>query len=124
MPLPEGYLPRKGDIVLVQARAKRDTNLDEDSEGFFELVGREHRNFFMLPSEIHSIHCRKWEVDDRVRIIGTSFPMEVIGVCDDKVWCRYPNGTMATYEANQLEPYTEPAPGSQSIVGDDEEIKF
>lgn len=151
MSLPEGYLPRRGDEFLIRVRALHDARTDEtDSMVHVEVVGNEHRKVFVDLDNIHSIYCRKWNVDDRVNLLGTAYeiPLEVIGVCDDKVWVRFPSGTMATYEANELEPYVEPLEtmteaelldrlgstyhlqadpvpiSSQSVVGDDEEIKF
>jgi hypothetical protein len=153
MPLPEGYLPRKGDIVLVQARAKRDTNLDVDSEGYFEIIGQEHCKFFMDVSAIHSLHCRRWNEGDRVKSIEFDGPGLVIGISDEWVWvlCETGEDEGGRYTLTANEPYIEPksdefkidpqweadpikpdpildgmlhaTPGSQSIVGDDEAIE-
>jgi hypothetical protein len=142
MPLPEGYLPRKGDEVLVRARAKRDTNIDVDSEGYLELVGQEHHKFFMNVSEIHSLYRRQWNEGDRVKSIEFYGPGLVIGISDEWVWVLCETGEdeggRYTLTANELEPWVEPAeimtqedikrafapsPVSQSIVGDDEPIE-
>lgn len=142
MPLPEGYLPRKGDEVLVRARVKSD-NHAHDGEFFLEIVGRTHHNFFMSIDEIHSLHFRHWNEGDAVIYPGFVGRCEVIACDGDAVWIRSFANNRTTVNANELEPYVEPVermteaelvaglehlipppePGSQSIVGDDEAIE-
>jgi hypothetical protein len=115
MPLPEGYLPRKGDIVLVQARAKRDAYKDEpDIQCYFEIVGYETNKFFMTVSEIHSIYSRNWEVGETVKSLEFDGPGTICGVSDPYVWVKCETGEdaggMYTIDANELEAYVEPPP--------------
>jgi hypothetical protein len=150
MPLPEGYLPRKGDEILVRARVKSDNHAHDD-EFFLEIVGRTHHNFFMSIDEIHSLHCRHWNEGDAVIYPGFIGKCEVIACDGDAVWIKSFTNNRTTVNANELEPYVEPkpdefkidpqweadpikpdpildgmlnaTPGSQSIVGDDEAIE-
>jgi hypothetical protein len=110
MPLPEGYLPRKGDIVLVQARAKRDAYPNEpDIQCYFEIVGHETNKFFMAVSEIHSIYSRNWEIGDTVSYPAMfEGPAEVLAVDGHEVWVRDTENQRWTIEANELEAYVEP----------------
>jgi hypothetical protein len=86
MPIPEGYLPRKGDVVLIKARAKRDAYPDSDRENasiqcYFEVVGHEGgTNFFVRADEIHSLYARNWDVGDMVFGDGLTGPAEVLAV--------------------------------------------
>jgi hypothetical protein len=113
MPLPEGYLPRKGDEVLIRARAKRDTRIDDDPETacYLEIVGKEHQSVFLPRSGIHSLYCRKWNVGDRVRDIGEPETVgKVVAAHDKYVWIRADKGDcmyMLTFEANELEAAPE-----------------
>jgi hypothetical protein len=118
MPLPEGYLPRKGDIVLVQARVRYDADrCNADSDCSLEIVGSEHRHFFQPLAEVHALHCRKWNAGDRVKSAEFDGPGEVLATCDDQVWVMCETGEdeggKYTLEANQLDPYVEPAPGDE-----------
>lgn len=146
MPLPEGYLPRKGDEVLIRARAKRDT--DADGEGYFEIIGAEHYKLFMNAEEVHSLYRRQWNEGDLVKSVEFDGRGRVVAVSDDYVWVvaetGLDEGGYYTLEANHLELWEEPiptiteaellaglepliapcdgSPGSQSVVGDDDPI--
>ncbi len=145
MPLPEGYLPRKGDIVLVQARAKRDsTDIVGEREIYLEIVGYEHHKLFVESADVHSLYRRQGNEGDRVSAGDFEGPGTVIAVDENEVWVRDTQGLRWTIYANDLGPWVEPAldvmstidanyaesfehpmppaPGSQSVVGNDEEI--
>jgi hypothetical protein len=115
MPIPEGYLPRKGDEVLVRARAKRDARPeDPDIECYLEIIGQEHQKFFLKASEIHSIYVRCWNIGDTVT--ADDGPAEVIAVDGSDVWVRDLDGVRWTVEANQLAPYVEPAAAAETLI--------
>lgn len=124
MSLPEGYLPRKGDEVLIRARM---ITADDGEEHYLAIVGREHHKVFLSNSEIHSLHCRHWNEGDRVTSEEFAGPGIVLATSDEWVWvmCEtgYEEGVRYTFAANELEPYVEPEAGSQSVVADDDEIK-
>ena len=109
MPLPEGYLPRKGDEVLIRVRAVRDLRPDDDAGGcLFVVVGAEHQNIFLSRDQIHSLYCRKWNVGDRVRAIEEpETGGEVVAVCGEFVWVKDKGESMCTFEANELEAEPE-----------------
>jgi hypothetical protein len=147
MPLPEGYLPRKGDELLVRARVTYDCEVG-DADVHVAMVGAEHKKYMIPLAEIHSLHARKWSEGDRVQNDWGWF--EVVAVSDDQVWgkCRgHLNdsggsiGLKYTFDANDLEPYVEPAtdmvalgeevalnypaaPPPAPAVVDDEEVAF
>lgn len=86
MPIPEGYLPRKGDEVLVRARAKRDARPeDPDIECYLEIIGQEHQKFFLKASEIHSVYARCWNIGDTVTGYNFDGPAEVLAVDGSEV---------------------------------------
>lgn len=151
MPLPKGYLPRKGDEVLIRARMRRDARIgDPHVECSLEIVGQEYSSgIFLSCAEIHSLHARKWNEGDRVQ--NSAGWGEVIAVHEDQVWVKMCSpidmaGLMITSDANKLEPYVKPDAidmvalgidvalsyppeppcggrlGSQSVVGDDDPI--
>ncbi len=151
MSLPEGYLPRRGDEILIRVRALHDARTDEtDSMVHVEVVGNEHRKLFVDLDNIHSLYCRKWNEGDKVTCKGEfEGHGTVISTHADSVWVEQDggdcDGLLWTCEANGLEPYVEPlekmteaelldglAPllppepircrGSQSDIGDGEEI--
>jgi hypothetical protein len=113
MPLPKGYIVRKGDEVLVRVRAKRDERPEDPGiENHFEIVGRERHSFFMDSAEVHALYCRKWSDGDRVRGIGDpEIGGEVIASCDEFVWVKVTKGenegSMLTFVANELEAEPE-----------------
>jgi hypothetical protein len=108
MPLPEGYYPRKGDEVLILARAKSDTRIDDDPERpcYLEIVGKEHQSVFLPRSGIHSLYCRKWNVGDWVFYKDGDFEgiATVIATHGSWVWAES-DGNLWTVPANEL---TEP----------------
>jgi hypothetical protein len=63
MPLPEGYLPREGDVLIVYARVKY--NVDHGDE----YVHVNNANGVIGLDNVIGIHSRKWEEDDAVRFI-------------------------------------------------------
>jgi hypothetical protein len=111
MPLPEGYALRKGDEVLIRARAKRDARIDDDPEPacYLEIVGNEHKNFFMPCSGIHSLYRRIWNEGDRVRERQEPASCgEVVAVHDGWAWVKMDRGRiMVTFEVNELEAAPE-----------------
>jgi hypothetical protein len=109
MSIPEGYLPRNGDEVLIRARAKRDARPEEpDIECYLEIIGKEHQKFFLKASEIHSVYARCWNIGDTVTGDGLAGPAEVLAVDGRDVWVRDVGGARWTVEANELAPYVEP----------------
>jgi hypothetical protein len=117
MPIPEGYLPRKGDVVVLHAVVKYDVNPTEDADS------EEGLNVWVTPIEYHSssrvplktivgVYSRRFDADERVRI--TQQP-ELIGVVlstyEDKVWVKFDNKGfgLRTLDATALEPIPDAA---------------
>ena len=109
MPLPEGYYPRKGDEVLIRARAMHDLRPDDDAGGcHFEIIGAEHKSVFLSRDQIYGLYCRKWNEGERVRAIEEPESMgEVVAVHGKFVWIKPRTGYMLTFEANELEAEPE-----------------
>ena len=129
MSLPEGYLPRKGDTLLIRVDVRSDYRVDDDGLVSVAVTGSPHRTLFADFGKIHSLYCRHWNEGDRVREIGDHAMVgPVVAIFEDYVWVKIDKGenagAMLTFSANEIEPEPLPAPGSQSVVGDDEEIKF
>jgi hypothetical protein len=105
MPLPEGYRVRKGDEVLIRARAKRDSIIDDDPETayYLEIIGREYLTILLRLDQVHALYRRKWNKGERVREIGDPASCgEVVAVHDEFVWVKM-DKDMVTFEANELE---------------------
>lgn len=111
MGLPEGYLPRRGDTLIVHAVVRFNVREDEDGDKSAHLspVGAEYSSFMIPLKQIVGVYARKWEEGEKVRMIsdhddgGT-----IIAVHDDFVWARNPDNLMMTYHANEIEEDVEP----------------
>lgn len=108
MPLPDGYLPREGDVLIVHVVAKY--NVDPgDADVHANVVGVKYRDIVVPLDHVVGLHCRHWEVGAKVWIRhDKKNPATVIGVDEDRVWVKFSTaGGYATYSANDL---TEAAP--------------
>jgi hypothetical protein len=153
MPLPEGYLPRRGDELLIRAKVSFDVETD-DEDVHLEPIGAEWKKVMIPLAEVYALHCRTWKKGEKVTQANWGSGT-IIAVHENMVWVQLAlTGGLATFEANALEPYVDPeelavetmteaellaglepliipepnivpdpAPGSQSIVGDDEAIE-
>jgi hypothetical protein len=114
MSLPQGYLPRKGDTLLICVDVRSDYNTVDGSLVSVAVTGSPHRTLFADFDKIHSIYARKWNEGDRVR--SSEGWGEVVAVHEDQVWFKLLGdvgeygaiGAMYTFDANDLEPYVEP----------------
>lgn len=146
MPLPEGYRPREGDELLIRAKVAYDCE-PNDGSVHIKLVGAEYKSAVLALTDVHALHCRAWNEGDKV-VQKNWGHGTVLAVHENMAWVHLKSGQMATFEANELEPYVEPAedlgnqivrqviekvdaalvpppaPGSQADVGDDDEMKF
>ncbi len=110
MPLPEGYLPREGDVLLLRAKVKFDVD-PEDTSVHATCIGCTYRDVTIPLEEVFGLHFRAWEPHDKVQNIHDHEDCgEVFAVCDDKVWVKLDTGAMATFEANALEAQPDSTP--------------
>jgi hypothetical protein len=116
MPLPAGYLPRKGDTLLIRVDVRSDYDNDGSNLVSVAVTGSPHRVLFADIDKIHAIYSRKWNEGDQVQNDWGWF--EVIAVNEDQVWAKCLGhfsdscgsvGLRYTFDANDLEPYVEPA---------------
>lgn len=149
MPLPEGYLPRTGDEVLIRCKVSYDVGVIDSSDMVhLKVSNREWQTIIMQVEQIHHLYLRKWNIGERVKSVEFDGPGTVLAVSDEWVWVICESGQDAggryTLTANELEPYVEvletmtekellaglehlippPAPGSQADIGDNDEIAF
>lgn len=134
MPLPEGYLPRKGDVLVLHGRVKYDVvekeDVDEDQKltVWVRLEGDYQDRRIPLETVV-SIFARKWELGERV--IGNSLIGEVVGVYEDSIWVKFDTPMNAeplfgTFLANDLEAAApkalviEPAPTASDYASEHE----
>ena len=134
MPLPEGYLPREGDELLIRVKVRFSVDAGETSVLIDRVTSVEL-------NEIHAIYCRKWNEGDRVKLrrddsaIGT-----VIATHGKHIWVHWdsdPDQTVEDFDshlANDLEP--EPAiiaapetqpiepPPAPAVASDDDDLPF
>lgn len=126
MQLPEGYLPRAGDVLVLHGTVRFDVVEKEDRESdglkvFIRLNG-DFSDRRVLLNTVIGIHSRKWEAGERVRLIGevNDDAFEVLAVHGQWVWCMDEDSEgLATYSANDLEPapdaMIQPAPPPRAI---------
>lgn len=133
MPLPEGYLPREGDVVVLHAVVKWDVKPSEDaddSDGLLKVFVRpiggytDHR---VPVNTLVGVHSRRFAEGERVRVIGDGPVAQgvVISTHEDVVWMKLDEGAgFGTYFSSGLEhipdtldePFVEevrPAPPSR-----------
>jgi hypothetical protein len=140
MPLPQGYLPREGDVLVVHAVVKYDVSSEDQESVFVRPLGY-YSDCRLNLSTIVGLHARKWEPGEAATHAGA--PVTVIAVDDDQAWVKYASGGRASVHVNSLDavpeavdpvdlPFTEPvkppaAPSSVRVGPDgvtDEEIQF
>lgn len=111
MPLPQGYLPREGDELLIRVTVRRDYDSD-DGLVAVHVSSAPHRTLFADLEKIQSIFARKWSEGDKVTSREFDGPGTVLAVSEDWVWVMCDTGDDAggryTLLANDLEPYVEP----------------
>lgn len=108
MTLPTGYLPRKGDVLILHGTAKYDYDAG-DTYVHVVMDGRAAAVAIDF-EDIKGVFCRKWDIGDKVRafnnpaIFGT-----VVAVYEDQVWMKvdeqstFTEPGLHTIEANLLE---------------------
>jgi hypothetical protein len=123
MPIPEGYLPRTGDVVVLHAVVKYDVDPTEDADS------KDGLQVWVTPMEYHSpsrvplntlvgLYSRHFEAEERVRLhANPRFTGIVIATHDDVVWVK-PDEAGAiyagdnfprTFKATLLEPLPDVA---------------
>lgn len=135
MPLPKGYLPREGDVLIVYVTVKHTVDPGETSVLVVE-PGRKYSSMSVDLTDIGGIHRRNWEPGDLCRFGGDA--VTVLATDDEQAWIKFDNGTRQSVHVNALE--AEPTPVESDIAfeepvapppaprattsGDIEEIEF
>jgi hypothetical protein len=115
MPLPDGYLPKEGDELLIRAKVKYDID-DGDENVHLSVVGEEWKTFIIPISRIHSLNFRAWNEGDKVCEIKDGRFGVVIDTHGDQVWVELVTGNLATFHANELEPQPKTQPATENEV--------
>ncbi len=133
MPLPDGYLPREGDELLVRVRVRHAVEAGEDNV-HVNPSSRPYSNFVVDKDDIHAVYCRTWKPGEKARVIGAPNTYgEVIAIAEGCVWLKMTDGQFLTFGANALEakidpidePFVEPIkPPTRQPVDDKDEIPF
>lgn len=101
MSLPEGYRPREGDVLVLHGTARFDVDPGDD-EVHVQIDGDFASRIIPL-NKVVGIHCRHWQIGDRVRLNDDAEARTVLAVHDDLVWTKADNGMVSTDAANELE---------------------
>jgi hypothetical protein len=113
MPIPEGYLPREGDVVVVHATVKYDVDpkTDSDEDGpkvFIRPIGgyTDHR---VPVKTLVGLYSRHFEEGERVRMhADPTATGTVLATYEHLVWVKFERLEDArTIPANSLEPIPE-----------------
>jgi hypothetical protein len=146
MTLPKGYLPKKGDELLIRATVKYDVDRKRDPDDpvwvHLKPVGG-HNSFVASLDAVAGLHCRKWDVGAMVTSGEFEGTGEVIATHGTEVWVKDFEGDLWTVAANDLdlapagtmteadlmaglEPliFPPPAPIIEPVPSDDNDIKF
>lgn len=137
MLLPEGYLPRRGDVLVLHGTVKYDVVEKEDREHdglkVFIRLDSDHSDRRVSLDTVVGIYSRKWEPGNLVRLIGERDEdvFEVVAVSGQHAWCKLEkpgcDPSFGTYLANDLEAapeFVEPAApprASSSADGEDDD---
>jgi hypothetical protein len=113
MPLPEGYLPREGDVLVVHVKVS--FNVDPGEKDVHIRVVGDFRDTAMPLNKIIGLHCRRWDADDEVVFPGMNGVGTVLAVYEDQVWVLFPDEAPQTFPANGLLP----APSAKKHADDD-----
>jgi hypothetical protein len=114
MPLPEGYLPREGDVLVIHGTVKHD--VDPGEKSVFVTFKKYGSAESVDLKNVVGLHCRRWDKGDKVTrlqpFIGTytGWPAvgEVLAVHEETVWALFPGDNPQTFAANDLWPASEP----------------
>jgi hypothetical protein len=134
MPLPEGYLPREGDVLVLHGRVKYDVErqaADHDEDGKLTVWVRLLSDFrdCRVPLEtVVGVHRRKWDAGAKVRTRADHAVFgEIVAVHEDAVWLQLDGASkrpgnrptkhpqsLLTLHCNEIEPmpaaYESPRP--------------
>jgi hypothetical protein len=147
MPIPEGYLPRRGDVVVVRAEVRYDVkpseDTDEDGVQVFVRPLEGYTDVRVPVRTLVGLWSRRFYEGDRVRaIVEPGAVGTVAAISDEHVWVKFDaTATLPehfeTFRSENLkpidpvdEPFVEPeaesaAPEHDPLRGPDgEEIKF
>lgn len=105
MNIPENYLPRKGDVLVLHGIVRFDVESDEHIH--LSIVGSEHTRVLLSFENVFGLIGRTWKVGDQVRTVNDhSDHGEVIAVHGTSVWVKGGH-FFETYDSMDLEPYVE-----------------
>lgn len=105
MPLPQGYLPREGDVLVLHAIVSYTVRSEDSDRVFVRPVGY-YQDCRIEMSSVVGIHARKWEPGESARY-GVD-AITVIAIDDDEAWIKYPDGRRQSVNVNVLD--AEPVP--------------
>jgi hypothetical protein len=115
MALPEGYLPRKGDVLTIRATVKHDVDPGEDT---VYVSFRKYDDTSVDLAAVVGIFCRHWVAGEKVRLISDNEILgQIIATDDTSVWVKLSeDGSFKTFNANQIELDAAPQPPEKSDV--------
>lgn len=88
MPLPEGYLPRKGDVLTVHMEVKHAVD-EGDADVFLTVPGADYQTVAVPLAEVASLKRRTWREGEQVHLKDAPrFFGEVVMQPDDIVLVR------------------------------------
>lgn len=108
MPLPEGYIPHEGDVLIFHGTV-RFSSPPKEEVVHVRIDKRFKHSSEMIPmDQIVGIYCRHWEPGDRVvrtdiRYPGEPLPGIVVAMHEDQAWVLF-GGSPVTLHANVLAP--------------------
>lgn len=125
MPLPEGYLPREGDILVIHVQTQFNVEPHDTNVHVRLLRENSYKKFGMPLKDVEGLWARHWNIDDEVQFIAVDpdgrRPGKVLAVDGELVWVKFydkdsPQEHM-TLHINQIEPLPKGAAHSDAQIG-------
>ena len=100
MKLPEGYLPRENDVVILHGTVKYNVEPADESV-HVRVAGMDYRDVMVPLDKIVGIHARHWAIGDKV-LCNDGDSGTVAATQDGMAWIKLASGAFTTYACNDL----------------------
>jgi hypothetical protein len=121
MPLPEGYLPREGDVLTVQAKVR--FNVEPGEKDVHVRIVGDFRDTRVPLDKVVGITLRNWEEGDGIislqqegcfGIVASVHDEHVVMKLDPKALAPHLSGGLRIFHCNELLPFVDKTAGKEA----------